>query len=124
MKKIFIYFTFLVIISSCTPKKTIQYPYNVILIGTTLNNYGSGLQQETKEDTVMAENDTVAYERGLISFVASRSTKQRLGMGDVISYKIVDSIGNNLDITLSEETIDSLKKFYTSKPKYKNIFVH
>ncbi|GGI25201.1 hypothetical protein [Pedobacter mendelii] len=100
--------------NSCVKKPISLYTYKVLINFTNLSYDGRNLVPETKEDTVMAENDTSAYHKGLRVYLAIKLTKDRLEgkMGRVKGYKIVDSVGNSLDISLSKKVTDSLKKNY------------
>jgi hypothetical protein len=125
LKKTLTYFIIIpIIIMSCTKqnKPIRQYTYTVRINVTELNIDGSRLVPEIKEDTIRAENDTVAYEGGLITYIASKTTNEKFKgkMGTTKGYQIIDSLGNDLDISLSKNVIDSLKQQYKKhlKPNY------
>lgn len=126
MKKLLISSLLILSLTSCLEKKeTKLYTYTVLISGTGLNVDGSALNKELKEDTVMAENDTVGYDRGLRMFLANKLTKERFDgkLGNVYRYQIVDSLGNDLEIKLDEKIKDSLKNnYYKLNKKYIGAF--
>lgn len=126
MNKILLYSAFIVLLTACLKKKeTKLYPYNVLIKGTGLNIDGSALKDEVKEDTVMAENDRVGYDKGLRVFIANKLTSNRFKgkMGSTYTYQIIDSLGNDLDVTLSDKVKDSLKNdYYKLNKKYIGLF--
>lgn len=99
---------------SCKPKAEKLLLYQLNIRQQTLNVDGSRMIDNVKEDTVMATNDTNAFDRGLLKYLAIRSVEDRLNNRISISDKFVvmDSLGLNVRNGLSQHTVDSLEDKY------------
>ena len=104
-----------------TKPKPLQV-YNLKIKQRTLNFDGSAMVDNIKEDTVMAVDDTIAYDRALRTYFATKHTEHRLNyrVSRSESFKLLDSLGRDVMYKLNQEVTDSLKtRYYALRPEFK-----
>ncbi|MFA1772872.1 hypothetical protein ACD591_16340 [Rufibacter glacialis] len=84
--------------------------YTILIKQELPNLTGSELEQEVKEDTIMAINDTVAYQKALRAFQAEVITDENLDykMGRSLGFRLQDSLGRDVIDALPRAVVDSL----------------
>lgn len=103
------------------------YPYNITISYGDINRIGSGYEIVEKTDTVMVENDSAAYIKGLFT-LAGRSeaqkalNKTRLGKAEVYYFSVHDSLGESVGNKLGISKIDSINNTNTATESIKDKF--
>lgn len=84
--------------------------YTLSVDRENLNITGEHLVRETDQDTIMAYNDTLAYNRALLTYHAHLRTARLLEnkMGQIYGFKLEDSLGTNIAESLPPQVVDSL----------------
>ena len=112
MKKIFIPFLVLIIISCSEPVKLSVY--NVTINYDELNSVGSGFILKTRTDTIHSLNDSTAYAKALFKAEAqARGLRAYKASAKVHYFQVSDSLENSLGQKLGLLKIEEINKRMT-----------
>lgn len=112
------------VIFSCKPKPAPLLVYNIEMPQQTLNASGTRMIENIKTDTVMAINDTLAYDKAIRSFLAVKKAEKMLDyrVSKTNSFTVSDSSGVDLTNILSKNVVDSIfNKWAALNIEYKEL---
>ena len=119
------YVLLLLIICSCQQKaKDAELKsYAIITERKQLDSYGSGYETVMHVDSIKVENDSIAYHKAVIQYVASLLTEKKLNKQGIKNhpyydkgFKVVDESGADIKHNLSKDFIESMDSFIASRP--------
>ncbi len=117
-----VYIIILIALFGCKQKPVKLNQYSISIDRESLNITGSALERDEKIDTLMAVNDTIAYQKGLFAYYANLMTDKRLNskMGNTYGFRLTDTTGNDISIKLGIIVTDSIKREVENLPSIKN----
>ncbi|SMC46320.1 hypothetical protein [Pedobacter africanus] len=122
MKTLVIILFYCFLLASCKPKPTPLLTYEIKIFQKELDVIGTEMIDNVKSDTIMAINDTSAYDKAVLAFIALKETEAMLknSVSKSDYFSLTDSLGTDVKSRLSVNVIDSLNnKWLSLRPELK-----